>query len=149
MLQPDNKIMERAIQLARDHYKQSGHAVAAIIVKGDDIIAEATTTITKQQDPTCHAEINAIRAAVHKLHSKVLFGCYLYTTYEPCPMCTSAAIWAKMSGIVYGASREDRTEHYSWRVMIPAKEVIDRGEPKLELYPEFMRDDCKPLLLLK
>lgn len=60
-----------------------------------------------------------------------------------------AAIWARMKGIVYGASREDQTKEYSWRVNIPASEIISRSTPKLELYPEFMRDECKELLKLK
>jgi tRNA(Arg) A34 adenosine deaminase TadA len=148
MKHPNKDIMRRAIKLAIDKHKEGGHAVAAIIVKDDRIIAEAFTTINKNQDPTCHAEINAIRLAAKKLHSKKLEGCYLYTTYESCPMCTSAAIWARMKGIVYGASREDQTEKNPWRVMIPASEVIMRGIPKLELYPEFMREECKKLLNL-
>ncbi len=78
-----------------------------------------------------------------------LIDCYLYTTYEPCPMCSSAAIWAKMKGIIYGASREDRTDAYPWRVLIPAEEVIKQGTPILELYPEFMREECKKLLTLQ
>jgi tRNA(Arg) A34 adenosine deaminase TadA len=122
--------------------------VAAIIVKDDQIIAEAFTTVRKDQDPTAHAEINVIRDAAKKLGTK-LYDCYLYTTYEPCPMCASAAIWAKMKGIVYGASRDDQTEQHPWRVYIPAAEVIEHGTPLLELYPEFMREECKSLLTLK
>lgn len=140
--------MERAIKLAIDKHKESGHAVAAIIVKDGKIITEAFTSVNRDNDPTCHAEMNAIRLAAKKLHSKKLEGCYLYSTYEPCPMCTSAAIWARMKGIIYGASREDRTEKCPWRIMIPASEVIIHGIPKLELYPEFMREECKKLLNL-
>jgi tRNA(Arg) A34 adenosine deaminase TadA len=51
-----------------------------------------------------------------------------------------------MQGIVYGASREDETVKNPWRVVIPAEEVIKHGTPKLELYKEFMRDECKKLL---
>lgn len=146
MNHPDEKIMRRAIDLAREKYIEGGHAVAAIIVRDDEIISEAYTTIERDQDPTCHAEMNAIRETAKKLHSKKLDNCYLYTTYEPCPMCASAAIWARMKGIIYGASREDQTEKHPWRVHIPASEVIKNGTPKLELFPEFMRDECKKLL---
>ncbi len=148
MVSPNEIVMHRAIDFARAHHQESGHAVAALIVKDDQVIAEAITTVTQDQDSTCHAEINALRAAMKKLGTRTLVDCYLYTTYEPCPMCTSAAIRAKMKGIVYGASREDRNEKYSWRIMIPASEVIERGMPKLELYPEFMRDECRKLLNL-
>jgi tRNA(Arg) A34 adenosine deaminase TadA len=148
MYKPDEAIMKKAIELAKEKYKEGGHAVAAIIVKNDEIISEAFTSVRRDQDPTAHAEINAIRMAAKKLGNK-LIDCYLYTTYEPCPMCASAAIWAKMKGIVYGASREDRTEACPWRVLIPATEVIKQGTPILELYPEFMREECKKLLVLK
>ncbi len=140
--------MERLIALAKSNYQQSGHAVAALVVRAGEVVSEATTTVVRDKDSTCHAEVNALREAMKKLDSRTLVDCYLYTTYEPCPMCTSAAIWAKMKGIVYGASREDRNDHYPWRIMIPAAEVLERGMPTLELYPEFMRPECKELLAL-
>jgi len=149
MIHPNKEIMQRAIALAKEKHKEGGHAVAAIIVKGDEIIAEAFTSVRRDIDPTAHAEINAIRAAAKRLGNK-LIDCYLYTTYEPCPMCASAAVWAKMKGIVYGASRHDETEEHPWgRVNIPAAEVLDRGSVKLELIEEFMREECRELLSLK
>lgn len=140
--------MQKIIDLAQAKYQTGDHAVAALVVKDNEIIAEDVTTVIRDHDSTCHAEINVLRQAMKKLNSSTLKDCYLYTTFEPCPMCTSAAIWAKKKGIVYGASREDRTEDYPWRIMIPASEVIERGMPKLELWPEFMREECKELLKL-
>ncbi len=148
MKHPNKKIMQRIIDLAKEKHKEGGHAVAAIIVKDDEIISEAFTTINRDQDPTCHAEINAIKLAAKKLNSKVLENCYLYSTFEPCPMCTSAAIWARMKGIIYGASMEDETEKCPQRVKIRCSKVIESGTPKLELYQNFMRDECKKLLFL-
>ena len=149
MQHPDREVMERAIELAKESFEGGDYAVGAIIVLDGKIIAEATTTITREQDPTCHAEINAIRQASKILKSKKLIGCYLYTTYEPCPMCASAAIWARMQGIVYGANREDQTPQNPWRVAISAEEVIKNGTPTLELHPDFMREECKSLLSLE
>lgn len=148
MQHPNSYVMTKAIQLARDKHKEGGHAVAAIIVHEDEIISEAFTTVRRDNDPTAHAEMNAIRAAAKRLGKK-FHGCYLYTTYEPCPMCTSAAVWAQMRGIVYGASRDDQTTEHPQRIDIPASEIINNGTPKLELMPEFMRKECKELLSLK
>ena len=148
MLKPSSMIMERAIALAREGNKIGGHAVGAVIVKDGTIISEAFTTAIRDNDPTAHAEINAIRLAGKMLKSRKLNGCYLYTTYEPCPMCAAACVWARMAGIVYGASGKDATPECSWRIAIPSATVIAAGDPKLELYPEFMRDECKPLLSL-
>jgi|ERR1051326_2110090 guanine deaminase len=150
MNHPNKEIMQQAIELALQNYKTiGGHAVFAIIVKNDEVIAEAYATVNQEQDPTCHAEINAIKIAAKKLGSKKLIDCWLYTTYEPCPMCAAAAVWGRMAGIVYGASREDQNELNPWRVAISAREVIDKSTPRLELYENFMREECKVLLGLK
>ena len=140
--------MRRAIKLAEDSFAAGGSAIAAIVIRHDEIISEGLTTIVQEKDATCHAEINAIRAASKKLDSLYLEDCYLYTTYEPCPMCTSAAIWAKMKGIVFGANRDDQTPQLPWRVYIPSAEVIKNGTPLLELRSDFLRDECKQLLRL-
>lgn len=139
--------MEKAIELASKKYKKYGYySVAAIIFKNNQIIAEAITTINKKQDPTCHAEINVIRAACKKLKSKRLEKCYIYSTYEPCPMCAAAAVWARMEGIVYGASMKDETEINPQSIKIRCSEVIKKGTPKLKIYPNFLRSECKKLL---
>lgn len=148
MIYPNKDTMQRAINLAKEKHKEGGYAVAAIIVKENKIIAEAFTTINRDQDPTCHAEINAIKLAAKELKSKVLEDCYLYSTFEPCPMCTSAAVWAKMKGIVYGANMNDETEKCPQRIKIGCKQILEKGMPKLELYENFMREECKELLNL-
>lgn len=143
MKHPDDKIMLKAIKLAR---KEKG--VAAIIVKGNKIIAQGTTSVYQDQQPFRHGEINAIEKACKKFQSFDLSGCWLYTTYEPCPMCASACVWARLEGIVYGASMNDRNKTYTQRILIPCKEVLRHGTPKVKLHEEFMRDKCKKLLLL-
>jgi tRNA(Arg) A34 adenosine deaminase TadA len=148
MNHPNKEIMIKAIKIAKDNVDNGKHAVAAIIVKDDEVISEAYTTIQRDNDPTKHAEINAIRDAVKKLESYKLEECWLYTTFEPCPMCTSACVWARMEGIVYGANMDDRNEKYTQRILIRTKEVIKHGTPKLKLHKDFMREECKKLLLL-
>lgn len=148
MFAPNETIMSALIALAQSSHKTGGHAIAAAVVKDGKIITQAVTSVREEKDSTCHAEINALRLAMKQMDSCTLKEYYLYTTFEPCPMCASAAIWAKMKGIVYGASREDRDEHYPWRIYIPVAEMIERSEPKLELYPEFMRQECLDLLKL-
>ena len=71
------------------------------------MIAEGCNRVTSANDPTAHAEVTAIRAACAALGTFKLEGCTLYTSCEPCPMCLAAAYWARVDGIVYGASRED------------------------------------------
>ena len=67
----------------------------------------AHTTTHETNDATAHGEVNAIRVACKNSGSRYLFGCWLYTTLEPCSMRTSAAIWARVEGIVACATKED------------------------------------------
>ncbi len=143
MKHPNKTIMKKAIELATQK-----KAVAAIIIKGDKIIAQSTTTIYQEQQPFRHAEVNAIEKACKKIKSLDLSGCWLYTTYEPCPMCASACVWARLEGVVYGASMKYRNKTYTQRILIPCKTVFKHGTPKLKLHEDFMRDECKKLLLL-
>jgi len=143
MIHPNKEIMQRAIDFATENNSDVG----AVIVKGDEILALAFTSANQDHDPTCHAEINAIRIAAKKLDSKKLENCYIYSTYEPCPMCASAVIWARMKGIIFGADMDDETERCPQRIKIKCSEIIKKGEPKVELYPDFMREECKKLLL--
>lgn len=76
MQHPDRATMERAIELAKESFKEGDYAVAALIILDGKIIAEATTTIAREQDATCHAEINAIRQASKVLKSKRLTNCH-------------------------------------------------------------------------
>lgn len=84
-----------------------GGPFGAVVVKDDMIIASAHNQVLKDNDPTAHAEINAIREASKKLESFDLSGCVLYTTCEPCPMCLGAIFWARIKSVYYGATKED------------------------------------------
>ena len=130
--------MQKAIEVAKESAKKGDYALGAVIVKGDKIIAMGANNAKHENDPTVHGEIVAIRNACKKLNSGYLEGCILYTTHEPCPMCASAAIWAKMEGIVFGAFVKDADQkqgkNFSWRqINISCKEVLAKGTPKLEL----------------
>ena len=86
---------------------KEGGPFGAVIVKDGHIIAKGHNRVLATNDPTAHAEIVAIREASKKLNRFDLSDCELYTTCEPCPMCYSAAHWAKIPIIYYGATRED------------------------------------------
>ncbi|MBR4927069.1 MAG: nucleoside deaminase [Alphaproteobacteria bacterium] len=95
--------MKRAVELsALSLETASGRGpFGAVIVKNGCIIAEATNEVMKQNDPTCHAEVNCIRKACQTLKTYDLSGCDLYTSCEPCPMCLSAIIWANITKVYY------------------------------------------------
>ncbi len=149
-MEAKEEFMKRAIEIAKESAKKGDYALGAVIVKDSKILAEGTTNLKHEHDPTVHAEIVAIRTACKKLKAHYLEKCVLYTTHEPCPMCASAVIWAKMEGIVFGAFKDDAKERgskkFSWRqIDISCKDVLKKGEPKLKVVEGFMRDECLKL----
>lgn len=150
-------IMEKCVQLAKDNFQKGQYPIAAIVAdKEGNILATSSSSLREKNDPTNHPEVEVIRKSSELLESRFLSGYYLFTTLEPCPMCTAAAIWAKMQGIVYGAYQEDAIEFininlnrkFSWRqIHMKAKEIIGNGEPKLELYEGICREECKKLFV--
>lgn len=105
-MSPD--LMRRAIALALENIRSArGGPFAALIAKDGRILAEAANSVTSTNDPTAHAEINAIRAACRALGSFELSGCDLYSTCEPCPMCLGAIYWARPSRVFYAGTAAD------------------------------------------
>lgn len=98
---------DRAAWFNQSRKFKTGGPFGACIVKRGKLIVTSTNTVLIDKDPTCHAEINAIRAACDILKTHDLKGCTLYTTCYPCPMCLSAAIWANIDTIYYGNTKED------------------------------------------
>ena len=97
--------LKRSIEIARKSVESGGGPFGAVIVKDGKIIAEAENTVTRDIDPSAHAEVNAIRKACRALGTHDLSQAEIYTSCEPCPMCLSTIYWAHLSGIHFAASR--------------------------------------------
>jgi tRNA(Arg) A34 adenosine deaminase TadA len=102
------KFMQQAIELSIENVSNGyGGPFATLIIKNNTIIAQGVNSVTATHDPTAHAEIVAIRAACKKLQTHTLFGCEIYTTCEPCPMCLGAIYWAHLNAIFYANTQSD------------------------------------------
>ncbi|MBR2378403.1 MAG: nucleoside deaminase [Bacteroidaceae bacterium] len=99
--------MREAIALSSRNVDNGGGPFGAVIVKDGEIIASGANRVTADNDPTAHAEVNAIRAAAKRLGTFDLSGCDIYTSCEPCPMCLSAIYWARIGRIYYGNTQYD------------------------------------------
>jgi len=99
--------MQRAIQLSVKNIDRGGGPFGAVIVKDGEIIAEAANSVTIENDPTGHAEINAIRLAAKELNNFDLSGCVIYSSCEPCPMCLGAIYWARLDKLYFGNTKVD------------------------------------------
>jgi tRNA(adenine34) deaminase len=101
---PDERVMRLALEEARSAAAGGDVPVGAVIVRGDEILARAGNAREREQDPTAHAEILALRRASRAIGSWHLEGCALVVTLEPCAMCAGAVVLARLDRLVFGAS---------------------------------------------
>ena len=97
--------MQKAIELSVENVKNGGGPFGAVIAREGKMIATGVNQVTKNNDPTAHAEIVAIRKAARKLGTFNLSGCEIFASCEPCPMCLSAIYWAHLDKIYYGNTK--------------------------------------------
>ena len=106
-----NEFMDVAIDLSDDNFEKNyGGPFGACIVKDGIIIGKGINRVIKDNDPTAHAEIIAIRNACKKLGTHDLTGCEIYTSCYPCPMCLSAIIWSNIKKVYYANTKEDAAD---------------------------------------
>ena len=103
----DMEFLRMAAEKSERSVENGGGPFGAVIVKNDEVLAVESNSVTIDNDPTAHAEVNAIRSACRKVGSFKLDGCYVYSSCEPCPMCLSALYWAGVARIYYGNTKED------------------------------------------
>jgi tRNA(Arg) A34 adenosine deaminase TadA len=119
---------------------KTGGPFGAVIVKDGEVLAVSGNSVIRDNDPSAHAEVNAIRMACQKVGSPHLAGATLYTSCEPCPMCYATAYWARIGRIYYAAAWTDYAD-----VFDDLKINTDMAQPyaKRALAPEqLMRDDA-------
>jgi guanine deaminase len=102
-----NRFMEQVIELAVESVGRDGGPFAALVVKDGSVIATGLNQVTRNNDPTAHAEIVAIREACRALGGFQLSGCDLYASCEPCPMCLGALYWARPARVFFAATQDD------------------------------------------
>ena len=99
--------MKRAIELSKNNISHGGGPFGAVIVKDGKIIGEGFNKVTSNNDPTAHAEVEAIREACKNISNFDLSGAEIYTSCEPCPMCLSAIYWARLAKVYYANTKKD------------------------------------------
>lgn len=136
-----NKYMKRANELAKysmDNNK--GGCFGSVIVKDGVIVGEGYNTVTSDNDPTRHGEINAIKNTCKNLNTFDLSGCELYTSAYPCPMCLGAIMWANIKTVYYGATAQD-TGNIGFRDDFMYEWLNNKNEDSLRLI-EMDRKEC-------
>lgn len=103
----DPRLLEAVVDLATRNVAEGGGPFASMVVKDGDVLAEGVNRVTRDHDPTAHAEVVAIRAACQVLGNHVLAGAVLVASCEPCPLCLAASLWARIDRVIYAADRND------------------------------------------
>jgi len=141
-----NRMAAIAAFTARSMNTRSPRPFGASIVhtKTGKVILCALNAVKQESDPSAHAEVRAIRLAARRLKKVSLAGYTLYSTCEPCPMCMSAALWAGLDRLVYGATIEDARRHCN-QILIPAAEVAARSDMDCMVDGPLLRAECYAL----
>ena len=152
-----NKYMKIVKELSEENLKtNNGGPFGACIVKDDKIIGKGVNHVLKDNDPTAHAEIVAIREACKEINSHNLSGCEIYTSCYPCPMCLSAIIWSNIKVVYYGNTKKDASDigfrdeviyNYIRDIVYTNNEVlnlisIDR-EDTIKVFDEYLKNKDK------
>jgi len=107
MAEDEERYLERAVDLAAANVADGGGPFGAVVVMPGGMVFEGTNRVTRDNDPTAHAEVVAIRRAAAGTRDFDLHGAVLYTSCEPCPLCLAAALWARVSAVHFAADRHD------------------------------------------
>jgi len=143
----DEDYMRRAIELAREGERTPGGSnIACVIVLDGKIIGEGFNLTHGECDPTAHAEIVAMRRAGKAVQNMEFRGATLYSTLQPCGMCTMASIWGKVTRIVFGAGRDDvHRMYFEDRHLDTSDFIRDAFRNDLSLEGGVLRDECAAL----
>lgn len=139
-----SQYMKLAIHEARISLCEGNSGFGAVIIHNGQIIASAHDMEDTQNDPTSHAEINAIRQASQKLGRR-LTGCILVSTHEPCPMCATAAVWAGLSEIAYGYSIKEALMQGRKRIKLTCNEIFERANANIKIHEGILNHECAVL----
>jgi tRNA(adenine34) deaminase len=138
-------MMRLAIEEAKLSKQDGNKGYGAVVVWGNRILGKAHDTAATEKDPSLHAEVNAIRQAVHLLGDANLSGAVLFSTCEPCPMCSSLAVWSNLTTLAYGASIEETAKLGKGRILVTSREIVAKSPVAIEIIDGILENECMSL----
>ena len=142
-IENDEAGMRLAIRAALAGVAEGQSPFGCCIARDGEVLAVSGNRVWEEQDATAHAEVNAIRQASRRLGSFDLSGSTMYSTCEPCPMCYTAAHWARIARIVYGATIRDAAEAGFNELAIGAGKMKELSGDGVELVPGLLAEECR------
>lgn len=138
----DRGFLDQAVDLAVRNVADGGGPFGAVLVRDGLVLATGQNRVTRDNDPTAHAEVQAIRAACARLGTFSLSGATLYSSCEPCPMCMASSLWSRVDRVVFAADRDDAARGgFDDRTFY---EVFSTPREQWDVVVEQHRDDRSP-----
>lgn len=139
--------LRRAIAVARRARERGNHPFGAILIgKNNEVLLEAENTVITERDCTGHAETNLIRLAWQQFDPATLRRCTLYTSTEPCIMCSGAIHWGQVGRVVFGLSEASLyalTNPANETLRLPCREVFARSDRPIEIIGPLLEDEAR------
>ena len=145
MTHPDpvrcDRFMRRCFELARQAVAAGNHPFGALLAREDTVLVEDCNTVGSD-GVTGHAELNLVRRALDDLGRDALTECTLYTSTEPCAMCTGAIYWARIPRVVFGCSVEGLDSITDGTLLMPCREIFARSGRKVEVFGPVLEQEA-------
>jgi tRNA(adenine34) deaminase len=138
-------MMRIALEEATASRQEGNQGYGAVIVLGRRVLARAHDTAVTRLDPGLPVEVNAVRQAVQVLGDDNLSGAILFSTCEPCPRCSSLAVRANLTTIVYGVSSEETARLTKARIRVSATDHVDKSPVMIEIIGGVLHEECRAL----
>ena len=144
----DIRFLRASFEIAQNARKNGNHPFGALLVdEHGRIVMESENTVVTAKDCTGHAEINLIRKVSSKYDRDFLAKCTIYTSTEPCPMCTGAIFWSDVRRVVYGLSEESLYGIVAGEseevLFLPCREIFERGKKPIEVIGPLLEDEAR------
>ncbi|MBT3714395.1 MAG: nucleoside deaminase [Anaerolineae bacterium] len=144
-------LLRRAIEIAQSAREHGNHPFGALLAdKAGNILLEAENTVETDSDCTGHAETNLMRKSSKKYTPEELQNFTLYTSPEPCPMCSGAIFWGDVGHVVYALSEEglyEITGETPYELALPCREVFSRGTHSVEVEGPLLEEEARQVHL--
>ena len=144
------QFLREAIRLSEEKMEQGeGGPFGAVITKDGIVVGRGWNKVTSANDPTAHAEVEAIRDACSTLQTFSLKGCQIYTSCEPCPMCLAAIYWARLDALYFAASRADAADAGFDDARLYEEVSLDPEKRSLYMEQHLLEEACRVFLTWK
>jgi tRNA(Arg) A34 adenosine deaminase TadA len=142
LIEVEESFVRQAIALAAQAGKRGDPPFGALLASGDAVLLTAESTANTEGNTTRHAETNLVQKAIQKLTREQIAGATLYTSAEPCVMCTGAIYWAGIRRVVYALPREEFVKLGRSSFDVSSRELFARANEKVEVAGPFLIEEA-------